>query len=245
MKLHFTKLMMGTLLTLGAAGCADKQAAVNVVTAKADALELTGTIISTAQAVSWTTAYQEAYPEDTWAAFTEAGIFNQLLDQEGCQGLRLYHATKADDTNTFVLVGVNSEGADMTNGLVADEMMKCPPHQYASILVAEPAEQILPPVLPAGAIIPLDKAVDLTKRYHATHAGNVRAGYFSAYVYRELLAQEGCIGIRIYKGLKEGNQECFVLVGVSNEGADMTDGLLYDLSKPCPPICSDSSPLMQ
>ncbi|GAA3922798.1 hypothetical protein [Hymenobacter algoricola] len=243
MKKGFT-WMVGGMLVLGAAGCAEKKTAVNEMSVRASATAPAGQVISSAQAVEWTTRFQEANPQEIWAAFTEARIFNQLLGQADCQGLRLYHGTDSGGNNTFVMVGVNSEGADMTEGLLADEASKCPPNSYRSILLAKPGEKLQAPVLPAGALIPLGKAVEMTMHYQADHAGSVQAGYFSSHVYRELLEQPGCIGIRVYKGLKEGNLECFVLVGVNGKGADMTEGLLYDMAAPCPPTCSTDSPLL-
>ncbi|TGE16447.1 hypothetical protein [Hymenobacter elongatus] len=242
--LRFTWVLAVGLGALGVTGCAEKESSVNELTVQANAAAPAGQIISSAQAVEWTTRFQEANPQEIWAVFTEAGIFNQLLSQADCQGLRLYHGTDSGGDNTFVMVGVNSEGADMTEGLLADEAAKCPPNSYRSILLAKPGEEPKAPVLPAGTLIPLDKAIEMTMHYQAKHAGSGRAGYFSSRVYWELLEQPGCIGIRVYKGLKEGNIECFVLVGVNEKGVDMTEGLLYDMAAPCPPNCSAESPLM-
>ncbi|UOQ52011.1 hypothetical protein [Hymenobacter cellulosivorans] len=244
MKKHVTWMLAAAILLLGAAGCAEKQAQKQeLVVQNASVVPLTGEIISSAQAVSWTTSYQEAYPDEVWAVFTEASVYKQLLAQEKCQGIRLYHATTPQGKNTIVMVGVNDAGADMTK-LVADMATPCPPGHYNSILLAKPAEQLLPPTLPAGGMIELDQAAAMTKLYQKQHPAALWAGYYSAYVYTNLLAQPGCIGIRIYRGIKEDKQECFVLVGVDKEGADMTKGLLYDISMPCPYTCFTESELM-
>lgn len=243
MKTRFTQLAMAGLLALGAAGCAEQPAAENQMVVQSSNAEQAGQLISSAQAVEWTTAFQAAHPQEVWAVFTEASVYKQLLDQKDCQGIRLYHATTPQGKSTIVMVGVDGQGAELTNR-VADLATPCPPTHYNSILVAQPAELLLPPTLPAGGMIDLDQAAAMTKQYQQQHPGALRAGYFSAYVYTDLLAQPGCIGIRIYSGLKEGEQECFVLVGVDKDGADMTKGLLFDISRPCPPYCGVASPLM-
>lgn len=230
---------------LGTAGCAEKQADRQApVMQQASAASVAGEIISSAQAVSWTTSFQAAHPDEVWASFTEASVYQQLLAQNDCQGIRLYHATTPQGKSTIVLVGVDATGKDQTD-LVADLSTPCPPIHYKTILVAKPAELLLPPTLPAGAIISLDEAASMTKLYQKQHPGGMWAGFFGAYVYNNLLAQPGCIGIRMYSGLKEDKQECYVLVGVDKAGSDMTKGLIYDMSSPCPPICWVESPLMQ
>jgi len=54
-------------------------------------------------------------------------IFDQILAQPGCSGIRYYYAKKDDGTPTIVLVGVDGGGNDMTAGILGDENIPCPP----------------------------------------------------------------------------------------------------------------------
>ncbi|TGE16448.1 hypothetical protein [Hymenobacter elongatus] len=234
MKLRFTWVFAVGLGALSLASCSEKQAARDL-TVQPDVTAQAGQVISSAQAVEWTHRFQKTHPNEMWDAFTDATIFNGILDQKGCLGLRIYHAVNKQGNNTFVLVGVNAVG-DMTDGDISDESPTGPPHPFNSILVSTKiGEQKLLPVLKGGALIPVEQAADMTRTYRKLHPQGVWAGYFSAKVYRNLLAQPGCIGLRVYKGLKEGNEECFVMVGVNQAGADITEGEVYDMALPCPP----------
>ncbi len=50
-----------------------------------------------------------------------------ILGQAGCTGLRIYNALNANGDPTFVLVGVKSNGEDMTGGELAEFSIGCPP----------------------------------------------------------------------------------------------------------------------
>ncbi len=54
-------------------------------------------------------------------------IFSKILSQTGCVGLRYYYAQKGDGSSTIVLVGVDSTGSDLYQGVLAEEAMPCPP----------------------------------------------------------------------------------------------------------------------
>ena len=54
-------------------------------------------------------------------------IFDKILAQPGCVGIRFYYAQKDDGTPTLVLVGVDAGGNDITGGPVGDDSFPCPP----------------------------------------------------------------------------------------------------------------------
>lgn len=92
--------------------------------------------------------------------------------------------------------------------------------------------------------ISLAEAVDLTRRFR--HDGPSRLGdamAFNGPQVMALLSQPGCVGLRIYQGLTAAGEPSLVLVGVDARGDDLTDGMLLDLSFPCPPWCPDGSAL--
>ena len=55
------------------------------------------------------------------------GIFDKILAQEGCEGIRFYFATTDDGTSTLVGVGITAAGTDMTDGTIAESTHPCPP----------------------------------------------------------------------------------------------------------------------
>ena len=71
---------------------------------------------------------------------------------------------------------------------------------------------------------------------------------FDVEAFKALVAQQGCVGVRIYYGMKEDLKICAVIVGVNADDKDMvgvlrgaeTDIIIEDSSM-CPPICPPSS----
>jgi hypothetical protein len=92
--------------------------------------------------------------------------------------------------------------------------------------------------------ITLEQARALVQNYRK-HAppNSERCGMFHRAIIDEILAQPGCAGIRVYRGRHEKGADALVLVGVTADGADLTDGVLADEHKPCPPDCDPDSPL--
>ena len=50
-----------------------------------------------------------------------------MLNQEDCQGLRIYFALNEEERLTTVLVGSDSSGSDMVTGLIVNQPSLCPP----------------------------------------------------------------------------------------------------------------------
>lgn len=92
--------------------------------------------------------------------------------------------------------------------------------------------------------IALEAAADLTRRYREAMAkGGVKAGAFHADQVRELLAQPGCVAVRMYYGRNADGGDVLVLVGMDANDKELTGGLLLEEIFPCPPFCTTDSPL--
>ncbi len=60
-------------------------------------------------------------------AYFGRGIFDKMLSQSGCVGIRYYYAATDSGVPTIVLVGVDTTGNDMVNGTLAEMTYPCPP----------------------------------------------------------------------------------------------------------------------
>jgi len=94
-------------------------------------------------------------------------------------------------------------------------------------------------------VIDLKTAKALTRRYRKTASAQLAraekaetCAMFPADVMLKLLRQKGCKAFRIYNGENPDGSPALILVGVSADGADMTDGLMIDSHFPCPPFCT-------
>ena len=61
-------------------------------------------------------------------AYFGRNIFDKILSQPGCIGIRYYYAQKDDGSSNLVLVGVDGSGNDITVGILGDEAFPCPPY---------------------------------------------------------------------------------------------------------------------
>ena len=95
-----------------------------------------GSEIDLAQASTWTSNYRsraEASPEEAIvkAHFYGREVFQRLLDQQGCMGIRIYYALDDNGQKQLVLVGADADGNDM-EGMVFDHSSACPPNCSAT-----------------------------------------------------------------------------------------------------------------
>jgi len=92
--------------------------------------------------------------------------------------------------------------------------------------------------------ISLATAVELTRRFRESAAPDaVKAGALHADQVRALLAQPGVVALRVYYGLDAEGNSTLVLVGMDANDQELTDGVLLDIIWPCPPFCTEASPL--
>ncbi len=69
--------------------------------------------------------------------FLSKDIFQKILSQKGCIGLRYYYAKTDSGASTIVLVGVDSTGNDIVPGVLAEEIKPCPPFCYGPSLLGQ------------------------------------------------------------------------------------------------------------
>ena len=72
-----------------------------------------------------TAEYRDLNPNERKAHFYGKDILNDLLDQEGCMGIRIYFGIDSDGNKELVLVGADANENDMTE-LVVDISSPCP-----------------------------------------------------------------------------------------------------------------------
>ena len=70
-----------------------------------------------------------------------------------------------------------------------------------------------------------------------------RGGHFPKDAVMAILNQVGCAGLRFYYGTNTDGSPAIVMVGMDENGADLTDGEIIDSHFPCPPFCDDDSAL--
>ena len=92
-----------------------------------------GEIITLDEAVKYTHAFQKNNPDALKALFVGRNKINRILEQNDCIGVRIYNGLDAESgKNNLVLVGVNVEGEDITEGVILQDLNPCP--KYGSVI---------------------------------------------------------------------------------------------------------------
>jgi hypothetical protein len=79
-------------------------------------------------AIRFTATYRETKGDEFLGGFFGKEAIKNILNQQGCAGIRIYNAIDDNNKRTYVLVGVTSDNVDMTGGELAEFLIGCPPH---------------------------------------------------------------------------------------------------------------------
>ncbi len=92
-----------------------------------DINEDSGSVISLELALEMVNEFRSKYPDLPKGFFVGKNNINLILDQKDCIGIRSYNGID-DKTGrqTLVLVGVNKDHKDMTDGYIVDRVVPCP-----------------------------------------------------------------------------------------------------------------------
>lgn len=86
-----------------------------------------GEIINIAKAENFTHSFQVRNPSSKKSYFIGSDKVRMILEQENCIGVRLYDGLNSETSEeNRVLVGVDSNGEDMVDGVIVDELIPCP-----------------------------------------------------------------------------------------------------------------------
>ncbi len=199
--------------------------------------------IARREAAALVRRYREQAPADAlFASMFGRSIFDAILAQEGCVGIRCHYAREEDGSPTLVLVGVNAREADMWSGVLAENHWPCPPWCPPGgfdAAVTVPTTNVVPHIdTPHDHIITRQEARELIARYREGLSDEaIKSSMFDRSIFDEILAQPRCTAIRLHYAMEEDGSPTLVLVGVDEKNADMWNGVLGENHWPCPPWC--------
>jgi hypothetical protein len=179
-------------------------------------------------------------------------IIEKILAQRGCVGIRLYHGTHQSGKPTFVLSGVETNGNDLYQGVLGQEMrlsspMNSNPNPLNSDSWKKGASVKRETKVFTGSenhFVTLAEASEYTRNYRMTmKEGDSKARFFGSSIFRKILAQSDCVGIRVYHARHDDGSPSSVLVGVDQYGNDFVSGVVAQKAMDCPPWCPVVNPL--
>ncbi len=105
-----------------------------------------------------------------------------------------------------------------------------------------------------GKDIGYEAGAKMVKAHYDANPDDVLAHFMGRNIIENILAQPGCVGIRMFHGLNELGIRQLVLVGVNKDGKNILEytttgdngeitkqkAIVADMSRACPPYCGDS-----
>ena len=89
----------------------------------------------------------------------------------------------------------------------------------------------MPNSTPAGEVITLPEAIIYVNDFRKKFPKEIKASIFDSSLIQKLLDQTNCSQLKIYYGYDDqGNHLAPVLIGVDDEGHDMTTGIILERS---------------
>jgi len=81
------------------------------------------------EAAEWTRLYRQLNPGEPFGHYFGKTAIQNILNQPGCVGIRIYNAIDPRTREKhFLVVGVEGSQTDLYNGLIAERCITCPTH---------------------------------------------------------------------------------------------------------------------
>lgn len=88
-----------------------------------------GEFISLQDAINWTANHRKSAGDSAIKAqFYGKAKLAQIVQQQGCVGLRVYYAIDDQGVPVLVLIGTDAEGNDIESELILERGTACPPN---------------------------------------------------------------------------------------------------------------------
>jgi hypothetical protein len=87
-----------------------------------------GSVVTLAEASGWTANYRRTIPAgEIISQFVGRNKLMEILNQDGCMGVRIYYGIGDDGKKNLILVGAEADENDMVDGIIVERLFPCPP----------------------------------------------------------------------------------------------------------------------
>src|SRR5258706_16421560 len=198
-----------------------------------------GDPISLDTSKNWVNNYVASNPLGIKAYFFGNAVLKSILAQSGCMGVRIYYAIDDSVNQQLLLIGADGNGNDLLptlgiSGKVSAVTLNGGQDSFNGT---------------EGSSISAEIAKSWIANYGNNNPLRIQGHFFGFEIINQILAESGCIGIRIYYALNALGIQQLLLVGAdanggsllpaSNVGGRVSDGgnTVADMSFPCPAYC--------
>ncbi len=203
-----------------------------------------GDAITLATANHWAANYSSQNSSAVKSHFFGSDAIKNVLGSSGCVGIRIYYSIDDAGGQQLLLIGANSKGNDLSPSAAIKGKAS------SMNLTKGSATDILN--RSEGVLVSAEASRQWMTNYTSKNPSSLRAHFFGFEILNQILNQEGCIGIRMCYALNNSGIQQILLVGVNSNGENMLpsaqvggkassdDGIIADVSFPCPTHCSGS-----
>jgi hypothetical protein len=196
----------------------------------------------------WISNYTGLNPNATKAHFFSTAAIQSILSKSGCLGIRIYYSIDDNSNQALLLVGTNNTGKDMVPfyGINGKSSFNDLTNTTATDVTATAAEAAVNDSIPGATFS------RWASNYVQNNPSGLQAHFFGYQIIKDILAEKGCVGIRIYYALNDAGVQQLLLIGVTQNGTNLLpaasavgrveggDNTIGDASVPCPTYCSGS-----
>jgi len=201
-----------------------------------------GDAITLATATSWAANYEAQNAPTVKSHFFGSDAIKNILSSSGCVGIRIYYSIDDSGDRQLLLIGANNKGNDLSpesgvkgkassmnlrKGVITDQLSRS-----------------------EGTLVSKELSKQWITNYTSKNPSLLRAHFFGFEIVNQILNQSGCIGIRMCYALNNSGVQQILLVGVNSNGENIlpstqvagkisgNEGIIADMSFPCPTYCS-------
>jgi|GEM_PF-713016 len=208
-----------------------------------------GDPISLDSTAQWIQNYQTAKASLS-AHFFGRKILERLLNKNNSTGLRFYYSLDNSANPTLLVKSANSKGNDLV--LLFEARGK----KSAVDLNAVKASIINGSFTDTDAdSVSATVSKNWIDNYYQKNPKGIQAHFFGYEIIKQILSENGCVGIRAYYALNGAGVQQLLLIGVDSNGENLlpqvttgngrvTDGstnVVADMSVPCPSYCGSGT----
>jgi hypothetical protein len=166
----------------------------------------------------------------------------RMLSMKGSTGIRFYYSKEDDGFDKLIAVPADASGNDFSFSFQTRSMNSSVDLQYSgadSTLTGYESDSVA-----------LPRAQHVISNFSTNYAGGTIAHFFGAEIIHQILSQADCVGLRGYYALDDNGGRQLLLMGVTSKGENIIpkattngrvtgdEGVIADVSSPCPTLCS-------
>lgn len=193
-------------------------------------------------ATRWISNYMNQNLGKINAHFFGRKVLEKMLALNGSMGVRFYRSLDDVGNSVVFATGADSKGQDFTSNYKIRG-------RNSSVALNVTASAVNTFDLSDADSTTTDTTTLWKNNYNLANPSGIQAHFFGYQLLKQILSQNGCVGIRCYEAHNDAGVQQLLLIGVTSDGKNILPqgstgarvddgGTVGDASLPCPSYCS-------